>query len=87
VPFTNAIDDLNVLASYLAVAEERREPERDDGVSDKRQRQKTADLRAAEPELRKVEDEDDRDQAIAEQPQAPCAEQESTVVGQRPTMF
>ena len=56
-----------------------RQPQRDDRVADEREGQDEADGQRVEPGRREVEDEDDREEAVAEHPERPHREQQPAV--------
>ena len=57
----------------------RRQPQRDDRVADERQGQDEPDRQRVEPGRGEVQDEDDREEAVAEHPQRPHREQQPAV--------
>ena len=56
-----------------------RQPQRDDRVADQRQGQDDPDRQRVEPDGREVEDQDDRQEAVAEHPERPHREQQAAV--------
>ena len=57
----------------------RRQPQRDHGVADQGQGQDDADRDGVEPDGRQVQDQDDRQEPVAEHPEDPRREQQTAV--------